>query len=101
MAIEYKNESNYMDSLKEGVGLLVFSATWCGPCKMLHPVLEELDKDGYKIIKVDSDENPNLMGQFGLMGVPSMILYKDGVPQEKTSGFRPKVQLEGWLKKFE
>ena len=80
--------------------IIDFYADWCGPCKMLHPVLEELDKDGYNIVKVNSDENPEMMKTFGLMGVPSMILYKDGQPVEKTSGYRPKVQLESWLKKF-
>ena len=51
-------------------------------------------------ILMNSDENPEMMKTFGLMGVPSMILYKDGQPVEKTSGYRPKVQLESWLKKF-
>jgi len=100
MAITYTNAADFEKVVAEGVSLLVFYADWCGPCKMLHPVLEELDKDGYKIVKIDSDENPQVMQMFGLMGVPSMILYKNGEPMEKTSGYRPKVQLEDWLKKF-
>lgn len=101
MAIKFKNQNDYEQEVKEGVSLLVFYADWCGPCKMLHPVLEELDQDGFNIVKVNSDENPGLMQMFGLAGVPSMIVYKDGTPQEKTSGYRPKAQLEGWLKKFQ
>ncbi|XMB86886.1 thioredoxin family protein [Mycoplasmatota bacterium WC44] len=100
MAILYSDAENYEKVVSDGVSLLVFYADWCGPCKMLHPVLEELDKDGHKIVKINSDENPQVMQMFGLRGVPSMILYKDGEPMEKTSGYRPKAQLEGWLKKF-
>ncbi len=100
MSIQFKDASTYEAAVAEGVSLLVFYADWCGPCKMLHPVLEELDQDGFNIVKVNSDHNPEMMQMFGLMGVPSMILYKDGNPVEKTSGYRPKVQLEGWLKKF-
>jgi len=100
MAIQFKDATNYEEAIKEGTSLVVFYADWCGPCKMLHPVLEDLDKDGYNIIKINSDKNPQLMTMFGLMGVPAMIVYKDGNAVEKTSGYRPKVQLEGWLKKF-
>lgn len=100
MAIEFKNASDFEEAVKEGTSLLVFYADWCGPCKMLHPVLEELDKDGFRVIKINSDENPSMMQAYGLMGVPSMIVFRDGKPLEKTSGYRPKVQLESWLKKF-
>ena len=100
MAIQFKDATNYEEAIKEGTSLVVFYADWCGPCKMLHPVLEDLDKDGYNIIKINSDKNPQLMTMFGLIGVPAMIVYKDGNAVEKTSGYRPKVQLEGWLKKF-
>ena len=101
MAIKYTNQDEYETLLDQGVGLLVFYADWCGPCKMLHPELEKLDADGHSIVKINSDENQELMGAFGLAGVPSMILYKDGTPKEKTSGYRPKAQIEQWLKKFE
>ena len=100
MAIQYKDASDYEEAIKDGTSLVVFYADWCGPCKMLHPVLEDLDKDGFNIVKINSDKNPQLMTMFGLMGVPAMIVYKDGQAAEKTSGYRPKVQLEGWLKKF-
>ena len=100
MAIQYKDASDYEEAIKDGTSLVVFYADWCGPCKMLHPVLEDLDKDGFNIVKINSDKNPQLMTMFGLMGVPAMIVYKDGQAVEKTSGYRPKVQLEGWLKKF-
>jgi len=100
MAIEYSDQANYLSKLEKGVGLLVFYADWCGPCKMLHPELEKLDSDGHRIIKVNSDTNPSLMMEYGLSGVPSMILFKDGQAKEKTSGYRPKAQLEQWLSKF-
>lgn len=101
MAIKYTNQEEYDKLLDNGVGLLVFYADWCGPCKMLHPELEKLDAEGHSIVKINSDENQELMMAFGLSGVPAMILFKDGVAKEKTSGYRPKPQIEQWLKKFE
>jgi thioredoxin 1 len=100
MAIHYSNEQEYLSQLDKGVGLLVFYADWCGPCKMLHPELEKLDADGHTIVKINSDEHPSLMMQYGLSGVPSMILFQEGVAKEKTSGYRPKAQLEQWLRKY-
>lgn len=73
-----------------------FWATWCGPCKMLAPVIEELadDFDGKAVIgKVDVDENEDLARRFGIMSIPTVLIFKDGQLVDKHVGFRQKTQL--------
>jgi thioredoxin 1 len=77
--------------------LVDFGAPWCGPCKMLDPLLEELAEtyDGQtKFFSVNVDQNPELVMQYGVMGVPTLILFKDGEAVERLTGFRPKKALE-------
>jgi thioredoxin 1 len=77
--------------------LVDFFAEWCGPCKMQTPVLEELSKtwEGkVKIIKVDVDQNNDLAGQFGVMSIPTLIVFKNGQPQNQMIGFQQKEKLE-------
>lgn len=73
-----------------------FWATWCGPCKMLAPVIEELaaDFEGKAVIgKVDVDENETLARKFGIMSIPSVFIFKNGAVVDKLVGFRQKAQL--------
>ena len=91
MLLHLKNE-NYEEEIKEGVVVVDFFATWCGPCKMLTPVLEEISQD-YKIIKVDVDEHENLAKKFGIMSVPTLLIYKDGKIKKQLLGFMPKERL--------
>jgi thioredoxin 1 len=77
--------------------LVDFGAVWCGPCKMLDPLVEELAgewKSKMKTVKIDVDENPEVAMQYQVFGVPTLILFKDGQPVERMSGFKPKKQLE-------
>ena len=76
--------------------LIDFYADWCGPCKMLSPILEEIaetEKD-VKILKVDIDENMDLAQKFGIMSVPTLMLFKDGEEYGREIGFKPKEQLK-------
>ena len=80
--------------------LVDFWAEWCGPCKMIGPSLEELsDELGEKvtITKLNIDENPNSPAQYGVRGIPTMILFKGGVPAATKVGAAPKSQLKGWI----
>ena len=80
--------------------LVDFTAVWCGPCKMLDPVVKQLAQtwDGkVKVFKLDVDENPNLAMNFQVMGVPTLMLFKNGQPVERVTGYQPKDRLE---KKF-
>lgn len=86
--------------IKDGVVLVDFFATWCGPCKMLSPVLEELSAEmegKATIVKVDVDQSQELAMKFGIMSVPTMIIFKNGEAVKQLSGFMPKPQLENAL----
>ena len=76
--------------------LVDFSAVWCQPCKMLDPVVKQLagEWDGkVKVVKIDADENPNLVMKFGVMGIPTLLFIKGGEVKERVTGFMPKEKL--------
>lgn len=76
--------------------LVDFWADWCGPCKMIAPIVEELAQEyegKIKVAKLDADANPNTVQAYGIMGIPTLILFKDGVPVERITGYMPKERL--------
>ena len=80
--------------------LVDFTAVWCQPCKMLDPVVEELAndwEDSVKVFKLDVDEHPNVAMNYQIMGVPTLMLFKNGEAVERVTGYQPKDRLE---KKF-
>ena len=84
----------------DGPVLVDFWAEWCGPCKMIGPSLEEISEElGEKvtIAKLNIDENPDAPGQYGVRGIPTMILFKGGAPAATKVGAAPKGQLKAWL----
>ena len=96
------NEENFQKEVLESKQPVIvdFTAVWCGPCKMLDPVVEELGNewDGIiRVAKLDVDHNPNLAMQYQVMGVPTLMLFKDGQPVERVTGYQPKDRLK---KKF-
>lgn len=94
------NKNEFEQIKDKGVVLVDFSATWCGPCKMLTPVLEELSSDYQgkaSIVKVDVDKEQELAMQYGVMAVPTMIIFKDGEVVKQLQGFQAKVQLASIL----
>lgn len=83
--------------------LVDFFAEWCGPCKMMAPVLKEVKKElgeSVTIIKVDVDKSPNAAQEYQVQGVPTLILFKNGKPLWRKSGVVPKAGLVGVIKKF-
>lgn len=97
--LKHANESNFQDMTSQGLVLVDFFATWCGPCKMLGPVLEDMasDRDSIDIVKVDIDESMNLARQYGIMSVPTLVLFKDGQVVAQTSGFQPKESIQQFI----
>ncbi len=83
--------------------LVDFFAEWCGPCKMMAPILKDVKKeigDGVTIIKVDVDKSPQAANEYQVQGVPTLILFKNGKPLWRQSGVVPKAGLIGVIKKF-
>ena len=91
----FRNEAE-----KDAVAVVDFSATWCGPCKMLAPVIEQVSEqlgDKVKFYNVDVDDAPELAGEFGIHSVPSVLLLKNGRLVDQSVGFRPGPALKSWI----
>lgn len=95
MAVEHLNEANFESAIRSGVTLVDFFATWCGPCKMLSPIIEELsaEADGFSVYKVDIDECEDLAMDFSVMSVPTLIVFKNGEEAERMIGVRSKADI--------
>lgn len=94
------SENEFKDSVKRGYSVVDFSATWCGPCQMLAPVLEEVSKDmkdKVNFFAVDVDEAQDVCSELGIMSVPSIFIFKDGSKVAQTVGFQPKEALKNWI----
>ena len=92
------DRDEFNETIKEGTVLVDFFATWCGPCKMLSPVLEELsEENGVTIIKVDVDEASTLAAMYGIQAVPTLMLFKDGQRIDTRMGYQNKNQLLAFI----
>ncbi|MBM0067166.1 thioredoxin [Alkalicoccobacillus gibsonii] len=96
MAIVNVTDQTFSSETSSGVVLADFWAPWCGPCKMIAPVLEELDSemgDKIKIAKLDVDENQETAGKYSVMSIPTLLVFKDGEVVDQVVGFQPKEAL--------
>ena len=96
-------EKDFEKETKEGVTLVDFFATWCAPCRMMAQILPDIESelDGkVKIVKVDVDKNPNLARQYGVMSIPTLIIFKDGKEQEKHIGIGQTDDCVTAIKKY-
>ena len=103
--VKHINENSFVDEVKnkKGVYLVDFYATWCGPCMMLAPVLDEISNSraGYNILKVDVDENPTISNELKIDTIPTICIYKDGELMEKQVGFRNKDEIIELIEKYQ
>jgi thioredoxin 1 len=96
--MQYVTEADFQEEvMNSSLPVLVdFTAVWCQPCKMIDPIVKQLavDWDGkVKVVKLDADQNPNILIQYGVMGIPTLILFKGGEVKERVSGYQPKEKL--------
>lgn len=102
MATKKVTDASFQSDVLSASGpvLVDFWAEWCGPCRMIGPALEEIsdELDGkVTITKLNIDENPEAPSKYGVRGIPTMILFKNGAPAATKVGAAPKSQLKGWL----
>ena len=101
MGLISANKDNFKKEVLDykGTVLVDFNATWCGPCKMLKPVLEEiaLESDKYKIVAVDVDEESELAKEYGVLSIPCLVLFKNGKEDTRSVGLISKSELEEML----
>jgi len=99
MSVVHLNAENFEAETSKGVVLVDFWAEWCGPCRMLGPIFEELsgEIEQVKFAKVDISENQDLAQKFSVMSIPTLILLKDGKEEDRMMGVVPKEALKDWI----
>ncbi len=101
--MEVIKEKDFENVTKEGTVVVDFFATWCGPCRMMAPILEEAQTqlgDKVKIVKVDVDESEKLARKFGVMSIPTLIFFKDGQVKDKHVGLMMKDEFVEMVEKY-
>ena len=99
----YNKDTNFEEEIKEGKVIIDFFATWCGPCKMLAPVFQELAKDmdgTAKFVKVDVDNTQDIAARFQVSSIPTVAILKDGKEVDRIIGFMPKQAIEAKIKQY-
>ena len=93
MEIKLNKDDFEKEINEQGIVIVDFFATWCGPCQMLSPILEDLSTN-YKVCKINVDENQELAREHGIMSIPTVFIYKDGKQINKFIGYKTKEEIE-------
>jgi thioredoxin 1 len=100
MNIRVSTDATFDTDVAQGLTLVDFWAPWCGPCRVIGPMLEQLaiQYDArLRILKIDVDQNPRLAAQFRVRSIPMLLLFRDGVPLDSIVGAPPRAQLNRWI----
>ena len=103
MSVKVLNKDNFNEEVlsAKGTVLVDFSASWCGPCRMLSPIVDEIAEEqsgSVKVGKVNIDEQPELASRFGVMSIPTLMVWKDGKLTDTSVGVKPKHMIEEMLR---
>ena len=98
--VSYVTEQDFQNEVLDATlpVLVDFTAPWCGPCKMVDPIVTQLAGEWagrVKVVKCNADENPNIVASYGVMGLPTVMLFRRGQLLERVSGYQPKDKLVG------
>jgi thioredoxin 1 len=100
--IAHLNDENFATEVEQGSGLTIvdFWAEWCGPCRMIAPALDEISGamgDKVKIVKLNVDESPKTASKYGVMSIPTLMIFKGGEMASRQVGAAPKAKLQQWI----
>ena len=98
--VQHITDDQFQATVANGVTLVDFWAPWCGPCRMIAPILDELAGEiqgKAKIVKINIDENPAVASQYGIMSIPTLLLFKDGAKIDQKVGGQSKPQLKALI----
>lgn len=101
--VKVVTDNDFNQNTDSGLTLTDFWATWCGPCRMQSPVIDQLDEEGagdVSYYKMDVDENPETAREFGIMSIPTLLIKKDGEVVDKLIGYHSKEQIESTLAQY-
>lgn len=99
--MEQLTEDSYKNAIAEGESVVKFGATWCGPCRVVEPILKDIseNREDVPVYDVDVDRNNAAAAEFGIRSVPTIIFFRDGEPVDKILGARPKAEIEAFIDK--
>ena len=98
--VQHINDAQFPEAVAKGVTLVDFWAPWCGPCRAIAPILDELAAEmlgRVKIVKVNVDESPDTASHYGIMSIPTLLLFKDGQKVDQKVGGVPKPALKAFI----
>ncbi len=96
-SIKYLNDENFRSEIAKGVTLVDFYADWCGPCRMIAPIIEELATElngSVSVAKLDIENNQKVTSEYGITSIPTIIIYKDGEEKKRIVGLKDKETLK-------
>ncbi|NRF92580.1 thioredoxin [Paenibacillus frigoriresistens] len=102
MSVKQISDATFNNEIEAGIVLVDFWAPWCGPCKIIAPILDELSAeigDAAKIVKINVDDNPESAAKYNVMSIPTLLVFKDGQLVDQLVGVQPKEKLKAVIEK--